>query len=206
MTARLAAIPLLWAALAAAAHADAEPARARASALGLSLELRSDFGFGRFVEVEVLSSERRLAMDLNDGLGISAGASFLPLAGGRLGTRLTFGVKAARLRVSNGAALFLAFPLDLTETAYVGPLRLGAGISLLVAPRVSGDGIFEHSRVRFAPAPGAVADAEWMVSPGTRTGIGLRASWHRFSANGTARGAAALGLLVRADFDLVRGR
>lgn len=206
MTARLAAIPLFWAAIAGAAHADAGPARARTSALGVTLELRSDFGFGRFVEVQVLGSDRRVALDLNDGLGISAGASFLPVAGGRMGTRLTVGVKAARLRVSNGEALFLGFPVDVTETAYVGPLRLGAGVSLLVAPRLSGDGIFEESRVRFAPAPGALAEAEWIVSARTRTGIGVRASWYRFAANGTARGAAALGLLVRADFDLARGR
>jgi hypothetical protein len=171
---------------------------------GIVLELRSDFGLQRFVRVE-FTNERRASIDLNDGLGVSAGMSFLPLANGRLGTRATAGFKIARLRASNGAAIFTAFPVELAEIAYLGPLRVGAGLSLLVAPRVSGDGIFAPLRTAFAPAPGAVADAEWIVSRRTRTGIGVRASWNRFAAEGSARGAPAVGLVIRSDFD-VAGR
>ena len=176
----------------------------RATRAGIVVELHSDFGFERLVHVQ-FSNERRASLELNDGLGVSVGASFLPLAEGRLATRATAGFKIARLRASNGAALFTAFPLELMEAAYVGPLRLGAGLSVLLAPHVSGDGIFAPAHTTFGPAPGAAAEAEWIVSPRTRTGIGLRASWTRFAAEGIARGAPAVGLVVRSDFD-VAGR
>lgn len=184
--------------VAATPTAKREPRRARASGTGLVLELRSEFGFSRLLEVE-FTNEHRVAMHLNDGLAIAAGVSFLPLEGGRLVTRLSAGVKIDRLRADNGSAVFTAFPVDLMEAAYVGPLRVGAGVSLLVAPRVRADGIFDRAAAAFGPAAGVVADAEWIVSPGARTGIGLRASWYRFAADGYARGAPALGLVIRAD-------
>jgi hypothetical protein len=174
----------------------------RATGAGVVVELRSDFGFERVAHIE-FSNDRRASMDLNDGLGLSAGLSFLPLANGRLATRVTAGIKIARLRASNGAALFTAFPLELMEAAYVGPLRLGAGLSVLFAPRIRADGLFEPLSTTYGPAPGAVADAEWILSPRTRTGIGIRASWNRFAAGGSASGAPAIGLVVRSDFDVV---
>ncbi len=179
-------------------------AQPRATRAGIVLELRSDFGFARDLDVE-FSNDRRASMELNDGLGISAGASFLPLAKGQLATRATVGVKFASLRAQNGSALFIACPVELMEAAYAGPLRFGAGLSVLLAPRVRGDGIFEHASASFGPAPGAVLDAEWIVSTRTRTGVGIRASWYRFSAQGAARGAPAFGLVLRSDFD-VSGR
>ena len=172
--------------------------RPRAGGLGFVVELRSDFGFERLVNVEYTTA-RRASLNLNDGLGIGVGASFLPLAQGRLATRLALGVKLDLLRASNGSAFFTAIPVDLMELAYVGPLRLGAGASVLLRPRVEGSGFLEEAGFRFDAAPGAVLDAEWIVAPRTRTGIGLRASWYRFSWNGVARGAPAIGLVLRTD-------
>lgn len=181
------------------------PAAVRATRAGLVLELRSDFGFERLVLVE-FTNDRRASMNLNDGLGLSVGMSFLPLARGRLVTRVTAGLKAARLRASNGSALFTAFPVELMEAAYLGPLRVGAGLSVLLQPRVTGEDAFDSSRVSFDPAPGGVVDAEWLLSDRGRTGVGVRVSWHRFASRGTSRGAPAVGLVVRADFDLTGGR
>lgn len=178
--------------------------RARASAFGIVLELRSDFGFERLVEVE-FTNDRRVTMNLNDGLTVAAGLSFLPLGGGRFTTRVSGGVKLDRLRADNGTALFIAFPIDVMEGVYVGPFRLGAGASVLLSPRIRGDGILERAGGTFRPAPGVVADAEWIVAPERRTGIGVRASWYRFEWQGSVRGAPSIGLLLRADFD-VTGR
>lgn len=178
---------------------------ARATRAGFVLELRSDFGFERLVTLE-FSNDRVSTMNINDGLGVAAGLSFLPIAGGRAFTRATVGFKLGRLRASNGSAIFTAFPVDLMECAYVGPFRFGAGGSVLLSPRVSGKGILDQASVAFGPAPGAVVDAEWIVAPRARTGIGLRASWYRFASRGEVRGAPSLGLVMRADFDLAPRR
>ena len=103
------------------------------------LELRSDFGFEQLVDVEY-TTDRRNQLNLNDGLAIELGASFLPLAGNRLATRVAAGFKIDMLRASNGNALFTAVPLDVVETAYVGPLRLGAGASVLLGRASGGTG------------------------------------------------------------------
>jgi hypothetical protein len=178
---------------------------ARATRSGVVVELRSDFGFQRLVSIG-FSDGRRTTMHLNDGLGVALGWSFLPLAGGRAATRLSAGVKVDLLRASNGTATFLAFPVDLMEAVYAGPLRLGAGPSVLLAPRVTATGFLENEARTYRTAPGAVVDAEWIVSPRARTGVGLRASGYRFTAPGApAQTALSLGLLIRADFD-VAGR
>lgn len=182
---------------------------ASATRAGFVLELRSEFGFEPMLELE-LANDRRVALNLNDGLGVSAGVSFLPLARGRLATRASAGFKLGRLRASNGKALFTAFPVDLMEAAYLGPLRLGVGVSVLLAPRVRGEGILEHASRAFDPAPGAIADVEWLVSSRTRTGIGLRASWYRFASKSTPASPSSredvpsLGLIVRSDLALSR--
>ncbi len=172
--------------------------RARASAHGLVLELRSDFGLERLVDV-AYPSGRTVRMNLNDGLSVALGGSFLPAAGGRLATRVALGVKLDMVRASNGDALFTAVPVDLMEAAYVGPLRVGAGASVLLWPRIRGAGFLEEAGFRFDPAPGAVLDAEWIVAPRIRTGVGVRGSWYRFSWNGVTRWAPSVGLVLRAD-------
>jgi hypothetical protein len=183
------------------ALASTPPERARATRLGFVLELRSDFGFEELVAVEY-TTDRQNRLNLNDGLAIELGASFLPLAEGRLATRIAAGFKIDMLRASNGDALFTAVPVDLMEVAYVGPMRLGAGASVLLAPRIRGDGFLDDAEIRFDTAPGAVLEAEWIVAPRSRTGIGVRASWYRFSWNGVSRGAPAIGLVMRADMPI----
>jgi hypothetical protein len=176
----------------------APAARARASAHGFVIELRSDFGVEPLVDVEY-ANERTVHMNLNDGLSVALGWSFLPAAGGRLTTRLAAGVKLDMVRASNGDALFLAVPVDLMEAAYVGPLRLGAGASVLLWPRIRGGGFLEDAGFRFDPAPGVVADAEWIVAPRSRTGVGVRGSWYRYSYDDVTRWAPSVGIVLRTD-------
>ncbi|BDG03422.1 hypothetical protein [Anaeromyxobacter oryzae] len=176
---------------------------ARASARGLVIELRSDFGFERLVEIEYAGG-RRNTMHLNDGLVVALGWSFLPLAEGRLGTRAAVGFKVDLLRATNGSATFVAVPVDLMEALYAGPLRLGAGVSVLLAPRVAGSGFLDQEATTFRPAPGVLLDAEWIVAPRARTGIGLRASWYRFESSAGVRDAPSVGVLLRSDLDLAR--
>ena len=179
------------------------PPQARATGLGFVLELRSDFGFEQLVDVEY-TTDRENRLNLNDGLAVGLGASFLPLAGGRLATRVAAGFMLDLLRASNGDARFTAVPVDLIETLYVGPLRLGAGASVLLWPQLRGDGFLGDARFRFDPAPGAALEAEWVVAPRSRTGVGVRASWYRFSWNGVTRGAPSVGLVLRADVPVGR--
>lgn len=176
---------------------------ARASPLGLVIELRSDFGFERLAQVE-FTTGRRVSMNLNDGLSAAMGVSFLPLAGGRLATRVTGGYKAQYLRASNGDAYFTGLPLELMEMAYLGPLRLGVGGSVMLEPRLSGKGFLEGESRRYDPAPGAVLDLEWIVSARSRTGIGVRGTWSQFTTGGVTRDGPAIGLIVRTDLALIR--
>jgi hypothetical protein len=183
---------------------EAERSQARATSRGISVEFRSDFGFAHLFEVE-FTNGRRYSMNLNGGLAGAVGVSFLPLADGRLATRAAVGFKLQTLHASNGNAMFTAIPIEVVEVAYAGPFRLGAGASLLVAPRVKGDGFLEGQSRTFAPAPGGLLEAEWLLVPATRTGIGVRASWNRFSAGSFSSGGPAIGLVLRADFDVSGG-
>lgn len=177
--------------------------RARASAAGVVVELRSDFGFARLAQIE-FTNGRRVSLDSNEGSTLALGASFLPLGGGRLATRATAGVKVQLLRASNGGATFMAFPVELVEVGYAGPLRLGLGGSVLLSPRLRGSGFLESQTRTYRPAPGAVAEAEWIVSPRTRTGIGVRGSWTWLSGDGVSASGPSIGLVLRADFDVAR--
>lgn len=202
---RLPSLALTFAlALAPALALAAGPARvARASPLGLVIELRSDFGFEKLNEVE-FTTGRRVGMHLNDGISGALGVSFLPLWGGRLGTRLTGGYKVQYLRASNGDAYFTGIPVELMEAIYAGPLRFGVGGSVLLEPRLRGEGFLEDQTRRFDPSPGVVAEVEWLVSARSRTGIGVRGTWTRFKADGVERDGPAIGVVVRTDLALIR--
>ena len=183
--------------------APEEPLRPAASSRGLVLELRNDFGFDRLITVTYANGSHD-TIRLDDGFAGAIGVSFLPLAGGRFGSRASVGFKLSAIRGSNGSAWYTMIPLDLVEVAYVGPFRFGAGFSLLIAPRLSGTGFLNERDLRFDPAPGALGEAEWIFAPRTRTGVGVRFAVHRFSATGVDRTAASAGLVLRTDFDLAR--
>jgi hypothetical protein len=192
----LALVPIL-------ASASERPTEARASTLGVVLELRSDFGFERINQIQ-FTTGRKVGMHLNDGISAALGVSFLPLWDGRLGTRLAGGYKAQYLRASNGTALFTGVPVELVEMIYAGPVRLGLGGSVLLEPRLEGSGFLDGQSRTYDPAPGAVAEVEWLVSARSRTGIGIRGTWSRFTADGVSRDAPAIGLVVRSDLAVVR--
>lgn len=194
---------LLMLALAPAAAAADRPDVARAGPLGVVLELRSDFGFERLNQIQ-FTTGRKVGMHLNDGISAALGVSFLPLWDGRLGTRLSGGYKVQYLRASNGTALFTGIPVELVETIYAGPIRLGVGASVLLEPRLDATGFLEGESRTYDPAPGAVAELEWLVSARSRTGIGVRGTWSRFTAGGVTHDGPAVGLVVRSDLAILR--
>ncbi len=200
---RLLALTLFLAATAPTLPLADGPRAARASPLGLVIEFRSDFGVEKLNEVRFITG-RRVSMRLNEGVSAALGVSFLPLAGGRLGTRLTGGYKFQYLRADNGDAWFTGIPLELVETIYAGPVRFGLGGSLLLQPRLRGTGFLEHQTRDYDPSLGVVADLEWLVSARSRTGIGVRGTWTRFEADGVARDGPAIGVVVRTDLPLIR--
>lgn len=178
------------------------PQRARASERGLVLELRTDFGLEELLEVRFDDGSTG-SINLDDGFAAAVGVSFLPLAEGRFATRASVGLKFTSLQAANGDAFLWSIPLEITENVYAGPFRLAAGPSFLLGTSFSGSDFFENTVYEFGSvAPGVVFEAEWIFAPRSRTGIGMRASWHRFDVNGVSVDGPSLGAVLRADFDL----
>jgi hypothetical protein len=136
----------------------------------------------------------------NTGLGLSGGVSVLPLAQGRLRTRATAGFKFTAQSFSNAQVLYYAFPLEIIETFEAGPVRLGAGMYVLLGPTLSGSGAAEGLSKSFDSAPGFTVRGEWVFN--RRVGVGLRFLWNRLSVDGQSMGAPAIGAVVSLNGDV----
>jgi hypothetical protein len=170
----------------------------RRSGLRLTARLGWDYAFEEFLHV-TYDDGSSARLGANGGFALAAGAAFLPLAGGRLETRATAGVKYDVVIGSNGRAFFFGFPLEVLEAWNVRPLRLSAGLSLLLFPRVRGSGLLAGSDLDLRSSLGVVGQAEWVVpfrggAPGSIS-FGLRYLWQRLelATGGDARDASALG-------------
>lgn len=164
----------------------------------LYLAIGYDIGGARLVEV-ILDDGTRPSIRANGGFSLAAGAELLPALGGRLWTRATAGLKYDAVNASNGKVSYLAFPLELAELFSAGPVRLGAGLSLSLAPRLSGSGVAAGIGESFDPSLGALLLAEWFWQagrPGSGFGLGASFLWQRLRTrtDGIAVGASTLGL------------
>lgn len=176
----------------------AAPAPARPRSVRLVASTGYDYAFEDLLLVEYENgSEGRLGA--NGGYVLAVGAAFLPLAGGRLETRATVGVKYDTVTGKNGSAVFFGFPLEVVEALDVKPLRLSAGLSLLMFPRVEGSGFLGGADLELRNSLGVVGQAEWVLPfRGGTAGslsVGLRYLWQRLEASTGGRGsdASALG-------------
>jgi hypothetical protein len=167
-------------------------------ALRLTASTGWDYAFDDVLEVQYEDGSRR-RLGANGGFVLAVGGAFLPLAGGRLETRATIGVKYDLVSGSNGRAIFFGFPLELLEGWNVKPLRFSAGLSLLMSPRVRGSGFLADADLTLRSSLGVVGQAEWVMP--FRSGasgsisFGLRYLWQKLqlSSGGRAFDANALG-------------
>lgn len=177
-------------------------APARVSPVRLVAWTGYDYGFQELLEVEFENGSRQ-TLRLNGGGVLAVGAAFWPLQDGRFETRATVGLKYDSIRASNGSVTYLAFPVEITESWNVRPLRLTGGASLLLAPRIRGSRFLEGADLDLKSSLGLVGQAEWVLPfRGGRGSLsfGLRYLWQKLEPKqgGGAEDASALGAVLGA--------
>jgi hypothetical protein len=158
--------------------------------------------FTELLEVEFEGGSRQ-TLRLNGGGVLAVGAAFWPLQDGRFETRATVGLKYDSIRASNGSVTYLAFPVEVTESWNVRPLRLTGGASLLLAPRIRGSRFLGGADLDLKSSLGLVGQAEWVLPFRGGRGslsLGLRYLWQRLEPKqgGGAEDASALGAVLGA--------
>ncbi|MFT3913639.1 MAG: hypothetical protein QM704_05910 [Anaeromyxobacteraceae bacterium] len=90
-----------------------------------------------------LSDGSTQRLDANSGFWMQGGLAFAKVGLGPVGleTTATFGFKYKRIGVDDDGIRYLAFPLEVTERASLGALRLGVGVSLALGPSLATQGI-----------------------------------------------------------------
>lgn len=126
-----------------------------------------DIGGPKLIEA-TLSDGSHPSIRSNGGLFLEAGGDFLPIAGGLLHTRATIGLKFKMINASDGDITYMAFPLDVVEFLNFYPLRLGAGITLQLGPKISGSGVASAIDVPLENSLGLAIQAEYEFGGGGR--------------------------------------
>ncbi len=159
-----------------------------------------DYGFDEFFTARYVDgTTARLAA--NGGVNVALGAGLRLDRAGAFDLRATAGFKLATLSASNGSADDLAFPVELTAGWTVRRVRLSAGGSLSVAPRVRGDGVLADMRADLEDSLGLVVQVEWTAPLRYAEGSGFLgarflAQQLELATGGGAHDANAVGLVV----------
>ncbi len=154
-----------------------------------------------------LSDGSTQTLRANEGFYFEAGVAFLKLRLEKvtLETATTIGVKGWNVGADNGSMNYLAFPLELVERLAFEQVRFGAGLSFLLAPKLSSSGVLAGNDVDLKNSLGLVLQAEWIGTrvPG-RMGyfIGARFVWQKLEGeHGTAAvDANALGVRLGLEY------
>jgi hypothetical protein len=122
--------------------------------------LQAAADFGQTTAVKLLMSDGSTkTLRYNQGVSAAAGIMAVPLLEGRLMTQATIGVEYSALSASNQDVRWLAFPLEVMEVANLMPIRLGAGISCLLAPSLKAKGDLLSGEVKFKTSVGFLGEA-----------------------------------------------
>jgi hypothetical protein len=186
-----------------AAPSTAPPptAAARPTTGRFFLAVGYDLGGTKLVQAQ-LSNGTTPSITANGGFVAAAGVDVFPLGAERLRTRATLGVKYDAIKASNGSIAYIAFPLEVVELVELAPFRVGAGLSLSIAPSLSGSGVAEGIGASMENSLGVVfqGEHEWRVGGqrGSALVLGPRVLWQRlrFEATGKAVDATAVGLYL----------
>jgi hypothetical protein len=122
-----------------------------------------------------------------------------------LDTAASLGVKFWNVGTSGDELDYLVFPLELKERLWAGPFRLGAGVNILLAPRIKGSGLLEPLTVDMDNSFGLVLSAEFIGArkPGsTGFAFGARYTIQKLNAPEFTRSVDAntFGLNLAAEF------
>jgi len=177
----------------------------------LVMMLGGDFGSSEVLTLSYSDGSKQ-RLDANDGGWVSLGAGFLHLPLREdlaVDTLATIGLKYRSIGTDGGGFRYLAFPLEVEERLWVGPIRFCAGVSLALRPsfKASGDvaellvqeGLAE--RMSLKRSLGLVAGAEWIgMRHGGRAGyvVGIRYLFQKLAAEGAgaALDANAFGIVL----------
>lgn len=198
--------PASLAVLLAASAALAQPAEPAAAPAVRMVRLVAatgyEYGLNELLEVGFDDGSTQ-TLRLNGGGVLAVGAAFWPLREGRFETRATIGVKYDSIEARNGSVRYLAFPLEVTESWNLRPLRLSGGAVLLLAPRIRGSGFMGEADLDLKSSLGLVGQAEWVLPFQGGSGslsFGLRYVWQKLEPErgGGAVDASALGAVLGA--------
>lgn len=180
---------------AAAATPVRNPRRVRFVAMG-----GWDYGFDEFFTVHYKDGTTA-RLEANGGVNLALGVGVPLDAAGAFDVRATAGAKSSTVSASNGSADYLAFPVELTAGWTVRSVRLSAGGSLSLAPRVRADGVLADLRADLKDSLGLVAQVEWTkplryAEGSVFGGARFLAQRLELSTGGGAHDANAVGLVV----------
>lgn len=183
----------------AAPEPDAARAPRRDPPVRFVVAVGFDYGFEKLLDVEFDDGSDD-AIRANGGIFYAVGLTFLPFLDGRLYTQATIGFKMDTIDAENGEASFHVFPLEIVEYFHPGAFRVGAGLSLALAPRTRGEGAAEGFDADFDTAAGLVltADYVWRFRGAPRgfLTVGPRLLLQRLEAPGGSMDAHALGAVL----------
>jgi hypothetical protein len=158
-----------------------------------------DYGFEELLDVEFEDGSDD-AIRANGGIFYALGLTFLPFLDGRLYTQATIGFKMDAIDADNGEASFHVFPLEVVEYFHPGAFRVGAGLSLALAPRTRGEGAAEGFDADFDTSAGLVVSADYVWrfrgAPRGFLTVGPRLLLQRLEAPGGSVDAHALGAVL----------
>lgn len=165
-------------------------------------QLGVDFGQTRALELIFADGSTR-DLNYNQGVSVGFGLSGLSLADGLLGTQATLGVEYSAVTGSNASVRWLAFPLEVMEVVNLYPLRVGVGLSCLLAPSIKGDGDLDYIDARFRPSFGALVEADLIFRresdprrPAWWIGVRYEVNAVRNVEGGPTDDASALGMVL----------
>ncbi|HET8538442.1 MAG TPA: hypothetical protein VFL83_01090 [Anaeromyxobacter sp.] len=128
----------------------------------------------------------------NEGFFLEVGLGFLKyrLQTVSLDTTTTIGVKGWNVGASNGSIKYLAFPFEIAERLTYQQVRFGAGLSILLVPKITSSGVLGGNDVDLKSSLGVLFQADWIGkrTPG-RAGfyVGARFVWQKLEGeHGTA--------------------
>lgn len=160
-----------------------------------------DIGSTKLIEA-TMSDGSGQSISANQGLTASVGIATLKLLDGVLATQATIGIEGWSIDASNGGASWRAYPIDVMEFAYLDPIRLGAGISYLLRPSLTGTGVLAALDAKFKDSLGLALEGDWVFRTANarraRLTLGGRYTWQKLevSSGGKAIGASSFAILV----------
>lgn len=103
-------------------------------------------------------------LSANQGVYFDAGLSFakLPLGESHLETAATIGIKGWDASAADGSIRYLAFPFEVLERISWKQVRFGAGVSILLAPRISSTGVLSGNDADLKNSLGIAFQGDWI--------------------------------------------